>query len=128
MFTDIRPRFFPCALVASFRARPVDVVELEPIWAQHADRAERSFAELGNYELPAEREERAARLRAVHAATHHEYFLFERDDGRPAGWSTGYLNDPSTYFMAWTVVLPEYRRRGIYAAFLAHLLPYLHAL
>ena len=77
--------------------------------------------ELGNYQMPAERELRAERLAAVYAATHREFFLFATADGRPAGWATGAMIDASTFFMAWTVVLPEFRRRGLYAAYLAAL-------
>jgi len=128
MFDDTRARFFPYEPVPGFVIRASDPAELSPIWAAQAGRAERPFGELGNYEMPAEREWRAERLAAVYAATQHEFFLFATTDGQPAGWATGAMIDASTFFMAWTVVLPEYRRRGLYTAYLGRLLPYLHAL
>lgn len=127
MFDDTRARYFPFEPRPGFVVRPSDAAELGSIWAAHADRAERPLAELGNYELPAEREQRAGRLTAVYAATHREFFLFAAE-GQPAGWATGAMIDPSTFFMVWTVVLPEYRRRGLYTAYLSRLLPYLHDL
>jgi RimJ/RimL family protein N-acetyltransferase len=128
MFEDTRQRFFPTSLVAGIQARPCDSAELEPIWEKLSDQIETPFVELGNYEMPAERESRLARLQEVYGRTHREQFLFETEKNEPIGWSVGAMIDASTFFMSWTAILPSHQRRGIYTAFLKVFLPYLHAL
>jgi RimJ/RimL family protein N-acetyltransferase len=128
MFDDIRQWFFPTSLVSGIQVRPSNSAELGPIWEKLADQIETPFVELGNYEMPVERELRLSRLQALYRHIHHEMFLFETETNEPVGWSVGAMIDTSTFFMSWTAILPAYQRRGIYTAFLKVLLPYLHAL
>jgi hypothetical protein len=53
--------------VSGIRARPSDHAELGPIWEQLSEQIETPFVELGNYEMPPERQSRLARLEKVHS-------------------------------------------------------------
>jgi len=130
MFDDIRTDYFPTTLAPQITAESVDSSTfwqaLASIPAQ--DQPFSSLSDLGNYMLPKERAGRAERLTAVYAQTHREHILFTTSDRECVGWSMGAMLDPSTFFMAYSAVIPRYQRLGIYSTFLRIFLPYLHAL
>lgn len=128
MFEETRAAYFPAELIPGITARAVDAATFAQVLDGIADAVFTSLAALGNYEQPDERSTRAQALRDGFAHTHHERFVFYTAAQEPVGWSTGTMLDPSTFFMAYSGVLPAYQRRGIYGAFLARFLPYLHAL
>lgn len=57
---------------------------------------------------------------------HQEYFLFQ-SGADLTGWSYGQMRDNETFFMSNTAILPTFRRRGLYSAFLERLIAYLDA-
>jgi RimJ/RimL family protein N-acetyltransferase len=125
MFDEIRQNHFPAGLLPGLTVQAVDTATLDEVFTTIGDQIFSSYAALGNYEMPAERYSRADALRAIYQQTHAEWFVFY-DDHRPVGWSYGMMINPSTFFMSSTGLLPQYRQRGIYTAFLRRLLPYLH--
>jgi GNAT superfamily N-acetyltransferase len=128
VFAEIRAQFFPAELAAGVTARLVDPGTFWPIAARLGPDVQIPFAELGLYEIPAERRQRSQRLRAVAEASHREHIFFYAAEGEPVGWSYGHMLDAITFFMSWSAVMPAYRRRGLYTAYLQALLPYLETL
>ena len=129
MFDDIREQFFASELIPGVSARYVE--DRAAFWTVIAPMMERIFVpfpELGLYQMPDERWEQLTPLREVFAQTHHERFIFYNPAGEAVGWSYGEMLDYETFFMTSSGILPEYRRRGIYTAFLKRLLRYLAAL
>ncbi len=129
MFDDIRDQFFSSQLIPGVSARYIE--DRATFWDVIAPMMERIFVpfpELGAYQIPDARWERIKPLREVFARTHHERFIFYNEAGEAIGWSYGEMLDYETFFMTSTGILPEYRRRGIYTAFLKRLLSYLAAL
>jgi RimJ/RimL family protein N-acetyltransferase len=129
MFDDIRSTFFPVELAPGITARPIE--NRDDLWdiiSPLMDAVFTPFAELGAYEMPDERWEQIKPLREVFAQTHHEQFVFYNAQNEPVGWSYGEMLDTVTFFMTNTAVLPAYRRRGVYSAFLKQYLRYLGAL
>lgn len=127
MFEDIRATYFPTELVPGITARAVDEAEVVTVWDRIADAIFPAHGDLGNYVLPVERHAEAAKLRAAQQI-HSEHIVFYTAADEPVGWSSGVMLDASTFFMAYTGILPEYQRHGIYSSFLKLFLPYLHAL
>ncbi|MEO8287303.1 MAG: GNAT family N-acetyltransferase [Chloroflexota bacterium] len=126
MFDDIRARYFPTELVPGIIARPVDAGSFWTLIERVPGDVFSSLSDLGNYEMPAARQGRALGLREVYANIHSEHIIFYDAHGEPVGWSTGVMVDPSTFFMSYTGVSPQYRRMGIYSAFLNVFMPYLY--
>jgi RimJ/RimL family protein N-acetyltransferase len=128
LFVEIRAEYFPAPLVAGIIARPVAGEVLWALSSQLDEEIETPFVELGLYEMPAARRQRAQRLREIYGRLHQEHFVFYNPKDEPVGWSYGHMLDESTFFMSWSGVAKAYQRRGIYTAFLQSLLPYLRAL
>jgi RimJ/RimL family protein N-acetyltransferase len=124
-FADVREVHFPAPLVEGVMARGVAGKTLWDVSSQLDQEIETPFAELGLYEMPRERQERAQQLRQIYSGIHREHFVFYSAADEPVGWSYGHMLDESTFFMSWSGVVKAYQRRGIYTAFLQALLPYL---
>lgn len=127
MFEKTRATFFPVELVPGVVAKSVGSAEIDRVWTELAGKIFSPLASLGNFETPPSRLKSAEALKGVWRETHHEYIVFY-DDTRPIGWSSGALLEPATFFMAYSGVLSEYRRQGVYSAFLEVFLRYLGAL
>lgn len=127
MFEETRAGHFPAELVPGVTAHSVGEETIRDVLERISDRVFSPLASLGNYEMPDERRGRSAYLREVHEATHRENVVFYVGE-EPVGWSIGSMLDPGTFFMAYSGVLPGYRRRGIYLAFLGVFLAYLREL
>jgi GNAT superfamily N-acetyltransferase len=128
MFAEFRDQYFPAELGAGVKAQPVDAATFWPVAQRLGTEVQIPFAELGLYEMPAERRQRSQWLRAVAEGSHREHVLFYAAEGEPVGWSYGHMLDAATFFMSWSAVVPAFRRRGLYTAYLQALLPYLEAL
>lgn len=128
MFEQIRDQYFSVELMPGVTAKAVDGKTIQQVWAEISGKVFSSLTELGNYAMPKERRERAKRLYEVAGTRHLEQIVFYNAEGEPIGWSSGAMIDASTFFMAYSGILPDYQRQGIYTAFLTHFLRYLHAL
>jgi GNAT superfamily N-acetyltransferase len=129
MFDDIRQQFFSTELIPGITARYIE--DRSAFWTVTVPMMDRIFVpfpELGLYQIPDERREQLEPLRDVFARTHHERFILYNEAGEAVGWSYGEMLDYETFFMTSSGILPEYRQRGIYTAFLRRLLRYLAAL
>lgn len=128
MFEDVRSQFYPQVLDSEIQIQAISTrSEFFTITGSLFDEVFTPFDQLGAYQLPAERQANLTPLREAFAGTHHEYFVFY-DGEAVAGWAYGEMQDPETYFMANTGILPTYRRRGIYSQYLSHFIAYLEAL
>lgn len=127
MIDIVRKEYFPISLTEDVVAKSVEKETITDVWKVYADVVERSFKALGNYVMPKERRQRNRALQDTCAATHEENFVFYEGDN-PVGWSSGVMTDPSTFFIAYSAVLPHCQRQGIYGGFLRAFLPYLYAL
>jgi GNAT superfamily N-acetyltransferase len=129
VFDDIRQQFFPVQLLpeitlCSEADRAAFYQQIGPLMSQVFT----PFDTLGAYVMPNDRWQALSPLRQAFAHTHHEQFILYNQVGDPVGWSYGDMLDSETFFMTNSAILPAYRRRGIYTAFLMHLLTYLAAL
>ena len=122
MFDEIRAQFFPKELVPGISAYAVDPQDFNVIW-EVFDQVFPTMEGAYQPQTPTRRE-----LQRANAATHHEHILLKDEQGELAGWSWGQMIDSSTFFMTNSGILPDYRRRGIYGAFLTHFLLYLETL
>ena len=122
-FEATRAQFFPFNPIPSITVRSVDDPTVFAITGKLADQVFVPAADLGlrPYTPPPQH------LRAA-LQQHSERFVFYNEADEPVGWSIGEQTDPDAFFMRWTGILPAYQKRGIYAAFLRHLLAYLQAL
>lgn len=129
MFEAKRELFFPVELVPGITVRPVQPSELWAVFGELETEIFAPFGTLGAFEMPDARWESLKPLREVYSSTHHEWFVFtDTTEGKDIGWAYGSMRDSMTFFMTNTGILPVYRRRGIYGAFLGCLLAYLEAL
>jgi GNAT superfamily N-acetyltransferase len=129
MFDETRSLFFPTELVPGITACPED--DMSHFWdivGPLMDEVFPAFREIGAYEMPDERWEAIKPLRDAFAYSHHEQFIFYNDRNEPVGWSYGDMRDSVSFFMTNSAILPVYRQRGIYSAFLRQFLSYLSAL
>ena len=128
MFEEIRQHYFPAQLPGNVIARPItNATQFWAVVGPLMDEVFTPFSELGAYEMPLERESKLKLLGSAFIQTHHERFIFY-DRDQVVGWSYGDMRDRETFFMTNSAILPAYRRKGIYSAFLKQLLSYLEVL
>jgi GNAT superfamily N-acetyltransferase len=127
MFEDLRGQYFPLELPGGVICHPVTAATCTEVRQALMAQVFPHWEAMNRYEPPAERRANFARLREIYQHVHREYFVFY-DRERPVGWSMGRMENVITYRMNNTGVLPQYRRKGIYRAFLTHLLAYIKAL
>ncbi len=125
MFEDIRKQFFPMQLPTGVVACLVDEVT-----AQRTGEITQIFSPeaLGHFRAPESRQERLGRLRKLLARSASEWIVFYSQKDEPVGWFWGYMEYETTFTMDTIGLIPEFRNRGIYSAFLKQLIPYLDAL
>lgn len=125
IFAEERAKYFPMELPNHIVAKPI---ELETYFAIEAVLEEKIFPSNSNtsrwFSLPAERRDAKRRLNSLHRATHQETIVFY-DNDTPIGYSAGRMTSATEFMMNDTGILPHYRRKGIYSAFLKLYLPYL---
>jgi GNAT superfamily N-acetyltransferase len=131
MFEEIRAQFFPMPLGDGFIAETLERETFNRIVFGEGGLMLRVFVPQeseSTFPYPEGRDERMKPLREIFAQTHRERVLFFSPAREPVGWSWGDMLDGMTYFMTSTGILPDYRRRGLYTAFLKGYLSYLYAL
>jgi len=129
MDKDIRKQYFPMSL-------PLDVIGLcldrtsaeKYIQAINHQIFPPGFKQkLGLFETPDERQETQKNLSKQHSRSASEWIIFLSKNDQPIGWFYGYMEDGETFFIDTIGLIPEYRRAGVYTAFLVQLLAYLRA-
>mgnify|MGYP000344845735 CR=1 FL=1 len=128
MFDAIRSQHFPTQLIPGISARfEPDSSRFWSLIGPLMDVVFPPFKDIGAYEMPDDRWQSLQPLRDAFAGCHHEQIVFYEGE-KPVGWSYGDMRDSVTFFMTNTGILPAYRGRGIYTAFLKHYLSYLDTL
>jgi RimJ/RimL family protein N-acetyltransferase len=130
MFEDVRKQFFPIKLPLGVVGRRMDQdVAQEPIGAINHLIFPPGFKQaLGLFSAPEARHERLERLQKSHARSQPEWIVFYDEEDAPVGWFYGYMEDEETFFIDTIGLIPAFRGRGIYTAFLKQLSAYLRAI
>jgi RimJ/RimL family protein N-acetyltransferase len=127
VYEDIRKQFFPMRL-------PLDVVafSMDRKAAQEAIKLFNHLVfapgikeEAGFFRAPKARQERVEQLWGMHIDTHPEWIVFFDDCDEPIGWFYGYMEDEESFFIDTIGLVPGFRKKGIYQAFLRQLIAYL---
>ena len=126
MFDDLRDQYFPCELPGGVVAQPADFGTYQTARELLFDLVFPHWAAMQRYEAPEARRAQTEPLNRIFQCLHHEHIVFY-DGEKPVGWSTGRMENPITFRMSSSGLLPDYRRRGIYTAFTRRLLDYLKA-
>jgi RimJ/RimL family protein N-acetyltransferase len=127
MFDALRHKFFPYDLPGTLVARPVDVDTYQAARERLLDAVFPYWNRLARFETPPERRQQIARLLRIYRRLHGEHFVFYDNDA-PVGWSMGRMENPITFRMINSGLLPAYRRQGVYTAFTRRMLAYLKAI
>ena len=129
MVEDIREQFFPMKLANGITAHSMDRDTAQKEIERFNDRIfPPGFKEeTGAFRPPKVRADRVAQLWKQRIDTHPEWIVFFDQDGNPIGWFYGYMEDLETFFIDTIGLVPEFRRKGIYQAFLERLITYLKA-
>lgn len=125
MVDQIRNEHFPAKLNEDVVATAVSPQQFYEVTNQLYSHIFTPLGDLGLYQTPAPPDSPGRKL-AAHI--HAEYFVFSNAAGEPIGFSMGKVVNEQTFFMEWSGILPDYRRRGLYSQFLEALIPYLKAL
>ena len=130
MVEEIRKQFFPMKLPSGVAGRSMDQdAAQEPIRAINHLIFSPGFKQaVGLFEAPEARRERLERLQKLHARSQPEWVVFYNGKDEPIGWFYGYMEDEETFFIDTIGLVPAFRGRGIYSAFLRQLIAYLRAL
>ena len=120
MVQDIREQFFPMKLPYGVTAHSMDRKAAQKTIGLFNDRIfPPGFKEeTGAFRPPKERGERVAELWEKHTDTHPEWVVFYDKGDEPIGWFYGYMEDEETFFIDTIGLVPEFRARGVYQAFL----------
>jgi RimJ/RimL family protein N-acetyltransferase len=84
--------------------------------------------EIGLFSVPDDRQEDQKRLLKQHIRSDSRWIVFSTENGVPIGWFYGYMEDEDTYFLDTIGFVPEFRRKGLYSAFLRQMIAFLKAL
>ena len=125
MVEQIRSRYFPAKLSEDVVVTAVSPQQFYAVTNQLYSHIFTPLSDLGLYQTPAPPDSLGRKLAGQ---IHAEYFVFHNAAGEPVGFSVGKVVNEQTFFMEWSGILPDYRRRGLYSQFLDALIPYLKAL
>ena len=130
MDKEIHKQFFPIKLPSGVVARSMDQdAAQESIGAINHLIFPPGFKQaVGLFEAPKARRERLEHLWKLHAYSQPEWLVFYNAKDEPIGWFFGYMEDEDTFFIDTFGLVPAFRRRGIYSAFLRQLIAYLKAI
>jgi RimJ/RimL family protein N-acetyltransferase len=130
MYEEIRKQFFPIKLPLGVVGRSMDQDAAQaPINAINHLIFPPGFKQaLGLFAPPEARRERLERLQKLHAYSHPEWIVFYNGQDEPVGWFYGYMEDEETFFIDTIGLVPAFRGKGIYSAFLVQLIAYLGAI
>jgi RimJ/RimL family protein N-acetyltransferase len=124
---DIYQQFFPMELPGDVTGRLVDRdtarKAIETIGAQIFAPREA----LGYFVPPETRRGTLERAGRRHTPSSPEWIVFYSSQDEPVGWLYGYMEDEETFFIDTVGLIPAFRHRGIYTAFLKQLIAYLGA-
>ncbi|MET7685082.1 GNAT family N-acetyltransferase [Streptomyces sp. NPDC005423] len=67
-------------------------------------------------------------LAAEYRTLHREHILIENSRGEVVGWVRGRMEDPDTFYLGTSGLLPEYRAQGLAATGMPRFFEYLHTL
>ena len=127
MHEDIRKRYFPMRLpqgvVAHSMSRSAVLESIKPI--NHLIFAPGFKEATGIFLAPKARQKRVGQLWGMHIDTHPEWIVFQDKGGEPIGWFYGYMEDEESFFIDTIGLVPAFRTKGIYQAFLRELIAYL---
>jgi RimJ/RimL family protein N-acetyltransferase len=133
----VREQFFPMSLPSGVVGRWMDQdAAQEPIGAINHLIFPPGFKqalglfvpEQGDFATPEARREGLERLQRLHARSQPEWIVFYDQEDAPIGWFYGYMEDEETFFIDTIGLLPAFRGRGIYTAFLKQLSVYLRTI
>jgi RimJ/RimL family protein N-acetyltransferase len=129
MHEDIRERFFPMRLPLDVVARSMDreAAQASIKLFNHLIFAPGLKEEIGVFQAPKARQERVEQLWGMHIDTHPEWIVFFDKCDEPIGWFYGYMEDEQSFFIDTIGLIPEFRNKGIYQAFLRQVIAYLEA-
>jgi len=116
---------FPMALPVGVEARLVDPEIGRRVQQAIGPLIFASREALGQFVTPESRREQLARLEAIHKRSDPRWIAFYAAGDEPVGWCYGYMEDAETFFFDTVGLVPAFRNRGIYTAFLKQLIPYL---
>jgi RimJ/RimL family protein N-acetyltransferase len=121
-FAEARQKFFPVELPAGVTGRWVDCDTAFEVGA-----ITRIFdpVALGHFQTPPARREKADQLARERIESGSESVAFYDADDNPVGWFWGYMEYADTFFIDTFGLIPAYRGRGIYQAFMRTLIAYL---
>jgi nitroimidazol reductase NimA-like FMN-containing flavoprotein (pyridoxamine 5'-phosphate oxidase superfamily)/GNAT superfamily N-acetyltransferase len=119
--------FFPIELPASVHAHLCDSDTARQAIDGFGNRIFPSRESFGAFVTPKARRQQRAPLEEQYTRSCPMWVIFGVQ-GEPVGWFYGYMEDSETFFIDTVGLVPAYRRRGIYSAFLPHLIAYLRAL
>lgn len=122
LFDNIRQQFFPIELPASVIGH---VVDLQTVFAVGVTTAIFDPPALGHFAPPASRQKKIKQLESIHKSSGSESIAFYNADKKPVGWFWGYMEYADTFTIDTFGLIPAYRGRGIYSAFMQPLLTYL---
>ena len=132
MDEQIHKQFFPMKLPAGIVARSMDQDAAQEAIApiNHLIFPPGFKQEVGLFEAPEARRERLEHLQKLYAYSQPEWLVFYNVQDEPIGWFLGYMEDVDgdTFFIDTVGLVPAFRRRGIYSAFLRQLIAYLKAM
>lgn len=128
VYDEIRARHFPAALPAGVTVHAVDGATYKVAHTALFHHVFPDWTEGKYLQIPPERESAVEALRHSLGDIHREHFVFFSPAGANIGWSLGMIENPISFRMSNTGILPAWQRRGIYSGFLRVLLGYIQAL
>lgn len=127
MYEDIRKQFFPMKLPSGVVCHSLDREAAQASIRAIKDQIFAPRQEWGPYQVPEARREKLERLKKMLAYSGEEWMVFYSEEDEPVGWFWGYMEDEETFFIDTIGLVPAFRSRGIYSAFLRGLVAYLGA-
>lgn len=120
----LRSQFFPVDLPAGVTGRVVDTATAFTVGGQL-----RIFdpPALGHFQPPQSRQAQVQRLAESFGHSGEEAVVLYDADEKPVGWFWGYMAYADTFTIDTFGLIPGYRGRGVYSAFVRALLAYLTA-
>ena len=128
MYEDIRKQFFPMSLPSGVVCRLLDREAAQASIRAAKVQIFHPKEEFGVFLAPEARREKLEHLKKMLAYSDEKWMVFYSAEGEPVGWFIGYMEDEETFFIDTIGLVPAFRNRGIYSAFLRGLVAYLGAL
>ena len=122
MSTHTENSFLPVALPAGVVGRRVDDATARIAQAAIGAQIFPPGETFGHFRAPKARQRTLDRLQAQYAAPCPTWIVFYSNQDAPVGYFYGYMEDGMTLFIDTVGLIPSYRNRGIYTAFLRKLI------